>query len=158
MTNMVRPRIAPLSNSRSFPYVSAGSDQLLVGPASCFVGVQTKVNCSTRATSFGLDRCRYDRGTVFSFRSIRTFWLTDSAIKNSCSRSEPSHQKMFSGSVRVAISCTQSSTALLEGFASPISFGGNMAGARFFIYGTAPFYHESLPVEATAWHVHGSEV
>src|SRR3954454_2793362 len=150
MTNIVRPRIAPLSNCLSFAYVSSGSVQLFVGPASCFVGVHTKVHCSTRATSFGLDRCRYERGTFFSFSSIRTFCLSDSAIRKSFSRSEPSHQKMFSGCVSVAISCTQSTTALLEGFASPIPFGGNMAGARFFIYGTAQFTHESVPVEATA--------
>ena len=117
----------------------AGSDQLLVGPASCFVGVQTKVNCSTRATSFGFDRCRYERGTFFWFSSIKTFCLSDSATRNSFSRSEPSHQKMFSGSVTFAISCTQSSTALLEGFASPIPLDGNMAGARFFIERTCPF-------------------
>src|SRR5712675_663821 len=138
MTNIVRPRIAPASSPRSFAYVSVGSDQLFVGPASSFVGVQTKVNCSTRATSFGLDRCKYERGTFFSFSSIRTFCLSDSVIRNSRSRSDPSHQKMFSGCVSVAISCTQSSTALLEGFASPIPFGGNMAGARFFIERNRP--------------------
>src|SRR4029453_11838966 len=132
MTNIVRPRIAPLRSSRSFAYVSVGSDQLFVGPASCFVGVQTNVNCSTRATSFGLDRCRYERGTFFSFRSIRTFCLSDSVIRNSFSRSEPSHQKMFSGCVRVAISCTQSSTALLEGFLSPMPLAGKMGGGGFF--------------------------
>src|SRR6476619_7106012 len=138
MTNIVRPRIAPLSSSRSFAYVSVGSDQLFVGPASSFVGVQTKVHCSTRATSFGLDLCRYERGTFLSFSSIRTFCLSDSAIRNSFSRSEPSHQKMFSGCVSVALSCTQSSTALLEDLASPIPFGGNMAGARFFIKRNRP--------------------
>ncbi len=70
---MVRPRIAPLSIVCSFKYISAGSDQLLVGPASSFVGVQMKVNCSTRATSFGLERCKYERGTFFSFSLISTF-------------------------------------------------------------------------------------
>src|SRR6478736_10350933 len=138
MTNIVRPRIAFASSPRSFAYVSVGSDQLFVGPASSFVGGQTKVHCSTRATSFGLDRCRYDRGTFFWFKSIRTFCLSDSAIRNSLSRSEPSHQKMFSGCASVAISCTQSSRALLEGFASPIPLGGNMAGERFFIERNRP--------------------
>ena len=57
-TNMVRPRIAPSSNPYSFEYVSAGSDQLFVGPASSLVGVQMNVTFSTRATSFGLDRCK----------------------------------------------------------------------------------------------------
>src|SRR6266481_2443531 len=133
MTNIVRPRIAPFKRPRSFAYISDGSDQLLVGPASSFVGVQTNVHCSTRATSFGLERCRYERGTFCWLSLISTFWLSDSAIRNSFSRSEPSHQKMFSGSVRAAMSCTQSSTALLEGFVSPIPLGGNIAGARFFI-------------------------
>src|SRR5437764_1393013 len=126
MTNIVRPRIAPLRSSRSFAYVSVGSAQLFVGPASCFVGVQTKVNCSTRATSFGFDRCRYECGTFFWFSSINTFCLSDSAIRNSFSRSEPSHQKIFSGCVTVAIWCTQSSTALLPGFASPIPLAGSI--------------------------------
>src|SRR5947209_15078325 len=130
---MVRPPIAPFSSPYNFEYVSAGSDQLFVGPASSLVGVQMNVTFSTRATSFGLERCRYERGTFFSFSLIRTFWLSDSAIKNSCSRSEPSHQKMFSGSVSVAISCTQSSTALLPSFESPMPLGGNMAVATFFI-------------------------
>src|SRR5260370_31620418 len=138
MTNIVRPRIAPLSSSRSFAYVSVGSAQLFVGPASSFVGVQTKVNCSTRATSFGLDRCRYERRNFFSFSSIRTFCLSDSAIRNSLSRSEPSHQKIFSGCANVAISCTQSSTAFFDGFASPIPLGGNIAGARLFIERNCP--------------------
>ena len=39
-----------------------------------FVGVQIKVNCSTRATSFGLDRCRYERGTFSSFSFRTTPW------------------------------------------------------------------------------------
>src|SRR4029453_4197220 len=139
MTNIVRPRIAPARSPRSFAYVSVGSDQLFVGPASCFFGVQTKMNWLTRAGAFGVDRCKYERGTFFWLSSIKTFCLIDSAIKNSFSRSEPSHQKIFLGCVRVAISCTQSSTALLPGFASPIPLGGNMAGARLFIERNCPF-------------------
>src|SRR5437870_4818443 len=132
-TNIVRPRIAPSSSPYNFEYVSAGSDQLFVGPASSLVGVQMNVTFSTRATSFGLDRCKYERGTFFSFSLISTFCFNDSAIKNSFSRSEPSHQKMFSGFVRFPISCTQSSTAWFVGFVSPIPLGGNMAGAIFFM-------------------------
>src|ERR1700716_3775882 len=78
MTNMVRPRIAPLRRPSSFEYVSAGSDQLFVGPASSFVGVQMKVNCSTRATSFGLERCKYEHGTFLAFGLIRRFGTADS--------------------------------------------------------------------------------
>src|SRR2546429_7469552 len=125
---MVRPRIAPFSSPCNFEYASAGSDQLLVGPASSLVGVQMNVNCSTRATSFELDRCKYERGTFFSFSLISTFCFNDSAIRNSFSRSEPSHQKIFSGCASLATSRTQSSTAWLSGVVSPIPFGADMAG------------------------------
>ena len=94
---MVRPRIAPLSKPCNFEYVSPGSDQLFVGPASAFVGVQIKVNCSTRATSFGFERCKYERGAFFWFSLINTSCFNDSEIRKSFSRSEPSHQKIFSG-------------------------------------------------------------
>ena len=40
----------------SFSRVAAGSLQLFVGPASSRVGVQMKVNCSTRATSLASER------------------------------------------------------------------------------------------------------
>jgi len=40
----------------SFRRASSGSIQLFVAPASAFVGVQTKVSSSVRATSFGFDR------------------------------------------------------------------------------------------------------
>src|SRR5438105_14484696 len=108
---MVRPRIAPLREACSFEYVSAGSDQLFVGPASAFVGVQIKVNCSTRATSFGFERCRYERGAFFWFALINTSCFKDSELRKSFSPSEPSHQQLFSGSLRSSSSCTQSSTA-----------------------------------------------
>src|SRR6266850_72948 len=139
---MVRPRIAPFSSPYSFEYVSAGSDQLFVGPAPSLVGVQMNVTFSTRATSFGFERCKQDRGTLFSFSLINTFCFNDSAIRNSFSRSEPSHQKMFSGFVSFPISCTQSSTAWFVGFVSPIPFGGNMAAAIFFMKRRCPFKHE----------------
>ena len=102
---MVRPRIAPFSRPCSFEYVSAGSDQLFVGPASSFVGVQMKVNCSTRATSFGFERCKYERGTFLSFSLISTFCRSACSSRKLCSRSDPSHQKMFSGLVSSSTSC-----------------------------------------------------
>ena len=55
-TYMVRPRIAPARRPRSLACISAGAAQLFVGPASSAVGVQMKVHCSTRATSFGFER------------------------------------------------------------------------------------------------------
>src|SRR6266581_9309943 len=44
-------------------------------------------------------------------------------MRNSFSRSDPSHQKIFSGCVSSSISCTQLSTAWFVGFLSPIPFG-----------------------------------
>src|SRR5205807_9791299 len=39
MTNIVRPCIAPFNSRGSLAYVSRGSDQLFVGPASSLVGL-----------------------------------------------------------------------------------------------------------------------
>ena len=58
ITYIVRPFIEPSNSAPSFLYASSGAIQLLVGPASSFVGVQMNVSCSTRATSFGLLRWR----------------------------------------------------------------------------------------------------
>ena len=48
----------PSSIPLSFLYISLGCAQLFIGPASSSLSVQMNVHCSTRATSFGLDRCR----------------------------------------------------------------------------------------------------
>ena len=55
---MVRPRMQPLYRASISAWASSGAIQLLFGPASAGLWVQTKVRCSTRATSEGLDRCR----------------------------------------------------------------------------------------------------
>ena len=52
-TYIVLPRIEPLNRSVSTPRISAGSRQLLVGPASDSRVEQMKVRSSTRATSPG---------------------------------------------------------------------------------------------------------
>ncbi len=57
-TYIVRPFIDPRKRSSSFSRISAGSAQLLVGPASSSVGLQMKVRSSTRATSPGSERAR----------------------------------------------------------------------------------------------------
>jgi hypothetical protein len=57
-TNIVRPRIAPSKSGVSFAIAWSGEIQLLFGPASSFVSVQTNVRCSVRATSWGALRCR----------------------------------------------------------------------------------------------------
>ena len=57
-TYMVRPRIEPLKRSDSVSRISAGSRQLLVGPASASLSEQMKVRSSTRATSPGSERAK----------------------------------------------------------------------------------------------------
>ena len=57
-TYMVRPRIQPRYRSVMMPRISAGSIQLLVGPASISRSEQMKVRDSTRATSDGSDSAR----------------------------------------------------------------------------------------------------
>src|SRR2546426_404279 len=54
-TYIVRPRIDPRNRSRSVDFISAGSRQLLVGPASISFSEQMKVRSSTLATSAGSD-------------------------------------------------------------------------------------------------------
>ena len=53
MTYIVRPRMQPRYSSVMMAFISAGSIQLLVGPASFSSTEQMKVRSSTRATSVG---------------------------------------------------------------------------------------------------------
>src|SRR6187551_19308 len=61
-TYMVRPRMDPRYRSVMMPRISAGSIQLLVGPASISFSVHMKVRDSTRATSDGSESVRYEFG------------------------------------------------------------------------------------------------
>ena len=54
MTYMVRPRMHPRYSSVIIAFISAGSHQLLVTPASDSSNEQMKVRSSTRATSLGV--------------------------------------------------------------------------------------------------------
>ena len=54
-TYMVRPFIEPRKSSVSVAFISDGSRQLLVGPASISFWEQMNVRSSTRATSPGSD-------------------------------------------------------------------------------------------------------
>jgi hypothetical protein len=67
-TYIVRPRIVPRNSSVSTSRISSGSRQLLVGPASCSRCEQTNVRSSTRATSSGSERARYEFGRLASER------------------------------------------------------------------------------------------
>ena len=57
-TYIVRPRMAPVNRPVSSAFISAGSRQLLVGPASISRSEQMNVRSSTRATSPGSERAR----------------------------------------------------------------------------------------------------
>ena len=52
----------PSNSPVTIRLASAGSIQLLFGPASSLSGRQTKVSCSVRATSLGWLRCRKETG------------------------------------------------------------------------------------------------
>src|SRR5262249_4522259 len=56
ITYIARPFIAPANSWVSAAFISAGSRQLFVGPASSRSREQMKVNSSTRATSAGSER------------------------------------------------------------------------------------------------------
>src|SRR5438270_7449659 len=63
---IVRPRIEPSNLAVSVFFISAGSVQLLVGPASPLSREQIYVRSSTRATSEGCERARNEFGRLTS--------------------------------------------------------------------------------------------
>src|SRR5947209_5894377 len=66
-TYIVRPRMQPRYRSVIRDRISAGSIQLLVGPASTSRAEQMKVRDSTRATSDGSDNARKEFGCFLAF-------------------------------------------------------------------------------------------
>ena len=62
MTYIVRPRMQPRYRSVMIAFISAGSIQLLVGPASASSTEQMKVRSSTRATSVGSEAHQKELG------------------------------------------------------------------------------------------------
>ena len=106
-TYIVRPRIDPSNSSFSVARISAGSAQLLVGPASDSRSEQMKVRSSTRATSLGSDSARYEFGRLES-DSRRIVPASISVWhRRSYSSREPSHQYTSSGRVSLTIPSTQ---------------------------------------------------
>ena len=67
MTYIVRPTMAPSNSFVSVAFISAGSAQLLVGPASFLSLEQMYVWSSTRATSAGSERTRIEFGRFSEF-------------------------------------------------------------------------------------------
>src|SRR4029453_11945123 len=93
----VRPVIAPLKRSLSWPRISSGSRQLLVGPASCSFSEQTQVRSWTRATSPGSERDRYELGRLASLSLVNVPASTSCWQRRSYSSADPSHQWVGSG-------------------------------------------------------------
>ena len=90
-------------------FISVGSTQLLVGPASISRSLQIKVLSSARATSLGFDRARKEFGLFCSFNLISVPLVINNFVSRSNSWSEPSHHSIESGLVNSATSCTQAS-------------------------------------------------
>ena len=76
-TYIVRPRMEPRYSSLMSGRISAGSIQLLVGPASISRSEQMKVRDSTRATSDGSDSARYEFGCFSSL----SFWKVPASTR-----------------------------------------------------------------------------
>src|ERR1700710_740011 len=88
MTYIVRPRMPPRYSSVMTDFISAGSIQLLVGPASASSTEQMKVRSSTRATSLGADGHQNELGFFASRVNVPASTSRD--VRRSHSSSLPS--------------------------------------------------------------------
>src|SRR5690606_33660522 len=91
-------------------FISTGSTQLLVGPASLSSAEQMKVRSSTRATSVGSVRAQNEFGLCASLRRTRVPAATSSSVRRRHSSADPSHHTTRSGVVSAATSWTQASS------------------------------------------------
>src|SRR3954452_4435773 len=105
MTYIVRPRMHPRYSSVMTDFISVGSIQLLVGPASASSTEQMKVRSSTRATSRGSEAHQKEFGFASRRRNVPAW--TSFSVSRSHSSSLPSTQTTWSGVVSSAISRTQ---------------------------------------------------
>src|SRR3954468_21929282 len=105
-TYIVRPSIELSKSSRSTSFISPGSRQLLVGPASDSFSEQMNVRSSTRATSPGSERARYEAGRLASDSFSNVPASTSPPQSLSYSSEEPSHQWIELGRVSAATSST----------------------------------------------------
>src|SRR6478735_5162543 len=105
-TYIVRPFMQPSNSGCSVARISAGSIQLLVGPASSFFCEQMKVRSSTRATSLGSELARKEPGRLAGLSFLNVPASTSCWQRRSYSCWLPSHQWMRSGLHRAAISAT----------------------------------------------------
>ncbi len=104
-------------------FISSGSIQLLVGPASFSSTLQMKVRSSTRATSVGSVRAQKEFGFFFSSRRVKVPLATSASVSSTHSSSEPVHQCTRSGWVSSATSATQDAMPawLVGGFVESVS-------------------------------------
>src|SRR5256714_1540927 len=109
-TYIVRPCIEPRKRSVSMLRISPGSRQLFVGPASCSRSEQMKVRSSTRATSPGSERARYELGRLASASRSKVPASTSARHRRSYSSADPSHQWTWLGWVSSTVSSTHSSS------------------------------------------------
>src|SRR5271167_4743298 len=109
ITYMMRPTIAPRYSSVITVFMSTGSIQLLVGPASDCSCEQMKVRSSTRATSSGSEADQNEFCLRFSCTKVPVF--TRSVVRRRHSSSLPSHHTTSSGVVSSATLSTQSMIA-----------------------------------------------
>src|SRR5688572_15955926 len=113
-TYMVRPRMQPRYSSVIVCFISAGSTQLLVGPASAGSAEQMKVRSLTRATSDGSVRAQKEFGLASPSRRTKVPASTNSSVRRPHSSSDPSHQTTRSGVVSSATSVTQATSPAWE--------------------------------------------
>jgi len=88
-------------------FISLGSVQLLVGPASSLRREQMKVRSSTRATSLGSELARKQLGRFSGFSRLKVPVWTIRSHRASYSDWVPSHQCTESGWQRSTISWIQ---------------------------------------------------
>src|SRR4051794_13870074 len=107
-TYIVRPVMQPAYSPRMMPFISSGSIQLLVGPASFSSTEQMNVRSSTRATSEGSEAQWNEFGFLAGSSRVNVPASTSPSVSSVHSSSEPVHQWMRSGVVRAATSETKS--------------------------------------------------
>ena len=112
ITYRVRPFMEPLNIPTIRCFISAGSAQLFVGPASSLVFEQMNVRSSTRATSLGCDLARKHPGRFCGLSRVSVPIRTMRSQRLPYSSSEPSHQKTWSGAQSFVCFSTQAISCL----------------------------------------------
>ena len=106
----MRPRIEPRKRSVRMAFMSSGSIQLLVAPASFGSRLQMKVRSSTRATSVGSEAHQNEFGFLSGLSRTNVPFSTSRSVMRVHSSGEPSTHSIRSGWVSSAVSRTQLSS------------------------------------------------